>query len=126
MRESEHAHRLGTVSRKQGLTVGVGAAALFIASLFIWQEPVATTLSLSFVIVCCVSIICWPLRHEKAFSPYMISISILHVAASFMISPYVEGKLTYLLTPFVFLDIFANVYALKWMIGSQLKGRAKE
>jgi len=73
-------------------------------------------LALSFLVVCCVTIICWPLRNGQAFFPYLVFISGVHAVASFTLASHVGGKLTYVLAPFIFVDIFANVYALRWII----------
>lgn len=122
MRESGSPDGLGTISRKQGLIVGIAAAAIFGVSVAIGSEPIGTALALSFLVICCVMIICWPLREGRAFFAYLALISVLHVAASFTFASNVAGKPTYMLIPFIFIDIFANVYALKWMVGRSSSG----
>lgn len=97
---------LGTISRKQGLIVGIAAAVIFGISVAIGSESMGTALALSFLVICCVMIICWPLKEGRAFFPYLAIISVAHVAASFTFASNVEGKLTYVLVPLIFLDIF--------------------
>jgi len=122
MREPGSHDGLGTISRKQGLVVGIAAAGIFGVSVAFGSEPIGTALALSFLVICCVTIICWPLRDGQAFFPYLALISGVHAVASFTLASGVGGKLTYVLVPFIFVDIFVNVYALKWIIGRSSSG----
>jgi hypothetical protein len=108
---------LGTVSRKKGLIVGAIASLVFIISVVAGAERIGTALALSVLVVSCVGIICWPLNNGMAFYLYVVAVSGVHLVASFAFADSVNGKVTYLLVPFIFVDIFVNVYLLKGICG---------
>jgi hypothetical protein len=117
MNDQKSSDELGTISRKQGFIVGAIAAAIFIASVVAGFERIGTALALSVLVIVCVGIICWPLRSRTAFYLYLALISGIHLIVSFTLADSVNGKLTYMLVPFIFIDIFLNVYLLKAIVG---------
>jgi hypothetical protein len=84
---------LGTISRKQGLVVGLLAAAIWLIALAAGDERLGTALALSVLCVSCVAIICWPLRLHSGFYAYVVVVSVMHMAASLMLSDRIVGKI---------------------------------